>query len=241
MDKNVSQANSCERLDPPTAEQILAEEDPTRSTLYAVLTVMALAGILVYTEEVIYILRKIPPSYKRTTYIWITGAPTVIAATSCTGLWIPRSAMFTDFTAAIYFTICIHKFLVMMIEEYGGDASFISRLKDTPIKISTGPCCCCCLCLPEVKLSRRTLNILKFGTLQSALLRPVFLFFAIVLWSNGNYEQGKMDIKGAFFWITILTVITFIISLWPLGILFYQAKSNLHHQKIIPKFILNQL
>ncbi|RXM93580.1 Organic solute transporter subunit alpha [Acipenser ruthenus] len=201
---------------------------------------MTVLGNLVYLEEIVYLLSKTPFSYKRTTYIWITGAPPVIAATSCIGLWIPRSTMFTDFTASIYFTICIHKFLVMMVEEYGGDEAFIHRLHGVPMKISTGPCCCCCLCLPNIPMSRKTLTVLKSGTLQAALLRPILLFFATVLWTNGNYEQGKMKVDGAFLWITILSVAALILSLWPIGILFNQAKSNLSSHNIVPKFALSQ-
>ncbi|XP_064420748.1 organic solute transporter subunit alpha-like [Latimeria chalumnae] len=238
MERNLSQGLDCNGQ-PPTAEQILTEADLVTSTLYAVLTAITLIGNLVYLEEVLYLVRKIP-SFRRTAYIWITGAPPVIATTSCVGLWIPRSSMFTDFTASIYFTICIYKFLVMIIEEYGGDEAIVQTLQDVPVKISTGPCCCCCLCLPSVKMTRTTLSLLKSGVLQVALLRPILLFFAIVLWSNGNYVEGEVQIDGAFIWITVLSVVTFILSLWPVGILFNQAKTNLTNCKIGPKFALNQ-
>nr|XP_005991571.1 PREDICTED: organic solute transporter subunit alpha-like [Latimeria chalumnae] len=191
MERNLSQGLDCNGQ-PPTAEQILTEADLVTSTLYAVLTAITLIGNLVYLEEVLYLVRKIP-SFRRTAYIWITGAPPVIATTSCVGLWIPRSSMFTDFTASIYFTICIYKFLVMIIEEYGGDEAIVQTLQDVPVKISTGPCCCCCLCLPSVKMTRTTLSLLKSGVLQVALLRPILLFFAIVLWSNGNYVEGEYN------------------------------------------------
>ncbi|XP_058845295.1 organic solute transporter subunit alpha-like isoform X2 [Acipenser ruthenus] len=109
------------------------------------------------------------------------------------------------------------------------------------MKISMGPCCCCCcLCLPNIPMSRKTLTVLKSGTLQAALLRPILLFFATVLWTNGNYEQGKMKVDGAFLWITILSVAALILSLWPIGILFNQAKSNLSSHNIVPKFALSQ-
>ncbi|MBN3278164.1 OSTA protein, partial [Polyodon spathula] len=79
----------------------------------------------------------------------------------------------------------------MIVEEYGGEDAFIHRLHGVPMKISTGPCCCCCDCLPTIPMARKTLTVLNSGTLQAALLRPILLFFATVLWTNGNYEQGK--------------------------------------------------
>ncbi|XP_066571365.1 organic solute transporter subunit alpha-like [Amia ocellicauda] len=239
MADNASAGFQCQS-DPPTAELLLLNLDATAGALYVVQMVMALAGVLVYLEETLYITRKIPASYKRTTYIWVTGAPPVIAATSCVALWIPRSSMFTDFTASIYFTICLHKFLVMMVEEYGGDEAFVRRLRDIPLRVSTGPCCCCCLCLPPLDVNMRTLTLLKWGTLQAALLRPVLMFFATVLWTNGTYQQGRMEVSGAFLWITVLSVAAFLLSLWPIAILFTQARTNLAQHNIGAKFALNQ-
>ncbi|XP_023698551.2 organic solute transporter subunit alpha-like isoform X1 [Paramormyrops kingsleyae] len=239
MERNLSQVLKC--LDEaPTSEEFLYSMDPSTCFTYSVLTLMTLVGSLMYLEETVYITRKITSSCKRTAYIWVTGAPPVIAATSCVGLWVPRSSMFTDFTASIYLSISLHKFLVMMLEEFGGEEALVRRLQDKPLKTSTGPCCCCCLCLPPLPVSRTSLTILKWGTLQAALLRPTLMFFATVLWSNGTYQQGKMEVKEAFLWITLLSVAAFLLSLWLLGIMFAQAKLDLSKCNIVPKFALNQ-
>ncbi|XP_048885457.1 organic solute transporter subunit alpha-like isoform X4 [Brienomyrus brachyistius] len=188
MERNLSHVLKCPD-EAPTSEEILYNMDPSTCFMYSVLTLMTLVGSLVYLEETVYITRKITPSCKKTAYIWVTGAPPVIAATSYVGLWVPRSSMFTDFTASIYLSICLHKFLVMMLEEFGGEETLVRRLQGKPLKTSTGPCCCCCLCLPPLHVSRTSLTILKWGTLQAALLRPTLMFFATVLWSNGTYQQ----------------------------------------------------
>ncbi|XP_048885454.1 organic solute transporter subunit alpha-like isoform X2 [Brienomyrus brachyistius] len=239
MERNLSHVLKCPD-EAPTSEEILYNMDPSTCFMYSVLTLMTLVGSLVYLEETVYITRKITPSCKKTAYIWVTGAPPVIAATSYVGLWVPRSSMFTDFTASIYLSICLHKFLVMMLEEFGGEETLVRRLQGKPLKTSTGPCCCCCLCLPPLHVSRTSLTILKWGTLQAALLRPTLMFFATVLWSNGTYQQGKMEVKEAFLWITLLSVAAFLLSLWPIGIVFAQAQLELSKRNIVPKFALNQ-
>lgn len=53
-----------------------------------------------------------------------------------------------------FFAIVIHKFLMMMIKECGGQKLFLKRFENGHFKISTGPCCCCCLCLPGVRITR---------------------------------------------------------------------------------------
>ncbi|NXN98829.1 OSTA protein, partial [Rhinopomastus cyanomelas] len=207
--------------------------------LFAILTLMTLTADLVFVEEAIYIYRKIPSS-KRSIIIWINAAAPVIATTSCIGMWIPRSTMFTDFTAGVFFAIVIHKFLMMMIKECGGQKLLLKRFENDHFKISTGPCCCCCLCLPRVRITRRTLFWLKLGTFQLAFLRPVLIFLSIVLWTNGNYTLYNLSPKGAAIWISCFTGVITIIGLWPVAIMFVHVRTVLTCKKIIPKFALYQ-
>lgn len=53
-----------------------------------------------------------------------------------------------------FFAIVIHKFLIMMIKECGGQKVLLRRFENGHFTISTGPCCCCCLCLPRVPITR---------------------------------------------------------------------------------------
>lgn len=53
-----------------------------------------------------------------------------------------------------YFAVVVFKFLILMLEEVGGDEAFLRRAGKHKLKISTGPCCCCCLCLPYVDITR---------------------------------------------------------------------------------------
>ncbi|NXF85664.1 OSTA protein, partial [Eubucco bourcierii] len=207
--------------------------------LFAILTLMMLIANLVFMEEAVYIYRKIPSS-KRSIIIWINAAAPVMATTSCIGMWIPRSTMFTDFTAAVFFAIVIHKFLMMMIKECGGQKLLLRRFENGHFTISTGPCCCCCLCLPRVRITRRSLFWLKLGTFQFACFRPILIFLSIVLWTNGNYTLYNLSPKGAAIWINSVVGVLTIIGLWPVGIMFRQVRKVLNCKKIIPKFALYQ-
>ncbi|XP_005151624.2 organic solute transporter subunit alpha-like [Melopsittacus undulatus] len=230
---------SCDASEPPYSQELLQSLDLPGRFLFAILTLMMLIANLVFIEEAVYIYRKIPSS-KRSIIIWVNAAAPVIATTSCTGMWIPRSTMFTDFTAAVFFAIVIHKFLMMMIKDCGGQKLLLKRFENGHFKISTGPCCCCCLCLPRVPITRRTLFWLKLGTLQFAFLRPVLMFLSIVLWTNGNYTLYNVSTKGAAIWISCVVGVLTIIALWPVAIMFQQVRTLLICKKIIPKFALYQ-
>ncbi|XP_067153526.1 organic solute transporter subunit alpha-like isoform X2 [Apteryx mantelli] len=91
---------SCGASEPPHSRELLQSLDLAGIFLFAILTLMTLIASLVFVEEVVYIYRKIPSS-KRSILIWINAAAPVITTTSCIGMWIPRSTMFTDFTAAV--------------------------------------------------------------------------------------------------------------------------------------------
>ncbi|XP_014451200.1 organic solute transporter subunit alpha [Alligator mississippiensis] len=230
---------ACTVTKPPLAQDILRSLDLTGIFLFAILTLMTLTANLVFVEEVCYIYKKIPSS-KRSIFIWINAAAPVIATTSCIGMWIPRSTMFTDFTAAVFFAIVIHKFLLMMIKECGGQKLFLRRFENDRFKISTGPFCCCCLCLPHVRVTRKTLFLLKLGTFQLAFLRPVLMFLSIVLWTNDIYNPSDLSPKGAAIWINCFIGVITIIALWPIGIMFQRVRVLLNCKKIIPKFALYQ-
>ncbi|XP_056155627.1 organic solute transporter subunit alpha [Lampris incognitus] len=230
---------SC-RDQPPVAIDIILQLDVFGIILYSMLTFMAAVSVLVYIEECVYIYRKVP-SNKKSIIIWVNGAAPVIGTMSCMGMWVPRATMFTDMTSACYFAIVVFKFLILMLEEVGGDEAFLRRAGKHKLRISTGPCCCCCPCLPHVAITRRSLFLLKLGSFQFALLKIVFTVLSIVLWTNGNFDVADMEITGAAIWINPFVGILTIIALWPVAIMFMHLRTTLRSLKIIPKYAMYQL
>ncbi|KAJ8347851.1 hypothetical protein SKAU_G00264400 [Synaphobranchus kaupii] len=218
-DFNITIDPSCLQ-EAPLAIDIIEQLDVLGIILYSVLTLMAALSLLVYLEECVYIYRKVP-SPKKTTIIWVTGAAPVIATMSCLGLWIPKAIMFTDMTSGSYFAIVVYKFLILMLEEW--------------------PCCCCCPCLPHAPVTRRTLFLLKFGSLQFALLKTIFTIISIVLWANGNFDLSDLEITGTAIWINPFVGVLTIIALWPVAIMFMHLRNTLRSQKLIPKYAMYQL
>ncbi|XP_015810816.1 organic solute transporter subunit alpha [Nothobranchius furzeri] len=230
---------SCSR-EPPVAIEIIRHLNVFDIILYSILTFMAAISILVFIEECVYIYRKVP-AHKKSLIIWVNGAAPVISSMSCLGMWIPRAVIFTDMTSACYFAVVVFKFLIMMLEEVGGDEAFLMRAGKHKLRISTGPCCCCCPCLPHVAITRRTLFLLKLGSFQFALLKIVFTILSIVLWYNKNFDVADTSITGASIWIGPFVGILTIIALWPVAIVFIHLRTTLQTRKIVPKYALYQL
>ncbi|XP_072234684.1 organic solute transporter subunit alpha [Leuresthes tenuis] len=224
----------------PYAMDIILQLDIFGIILYSILTFMAAVTLLVFIEECAFIYKKVPAN-KKSVIIWVNGAAPVISTMSCLGLWMPRAIMFTDMTSACYFSIVVFKFLIMMLEEIGGDEAFLKRTGKHKLRISTGPCCCCCPCLPHVAITRRSLFLLKLGSFQFAILKIVFTILSIVLWTNKNFDLRNMEITGAAIWINPFVGILTIIALWPVAIMFMHLKTALQTLKIIPKYAMYQL
>ncbi|KAJ8010869.1 hypothetical protein DPEC_G00079620 [Dallia pectoralis] len=239
MDQNRTMDPSC-REQPPFAIDILLQLDFFGIMLYSVLTFMATVSMLVYIEECWYIYWKVQ-GQKKNAIIWVNGAAPVIGTMSCLGMWIPRATMITDMTSACYFAIVVFKFLVLMIEELGGDEAFLRRAGKNKLRISTGPCCCCCPCLPHVNITRRSLFLLKLGSFQFALMKIVFTILSIILATNGNFDVVDMSISGAAIWINPGVGVLTIIALWPVAIMFMHLRTTLRSLKIIPKYAMYQL
>lgn len=230
---------SC-RSPPPLAIDILLKLDVFGIVLYTVLTFMATTSMVIYIEECIFIYKKVP-SNKKSIIAWVNGAAPVIGTMSCLGMWIPRATMFTDMMSACYFAVVVFKFLVLMLEEVGGDKAFLARAPKHKLRISTGPCCCCCPCLPHVAITRRSLFLLKLGSFQFAVLKIAFTVISIVLYTNGNYVLTDMEITGSAIWINPFVGVLTIIALWPVAIMFMHLRVTLRSIKIIPKYAMYQL
>ncbi|KAG2457225.1 OSTA protein, partial [Polypterus senegalus] len=196
------------------------------------LTLMTFISLLVYTEEVVYFFQKFP-NPKKTSIIWVTGAAPVIGTAACFGMWIPRSTLITDLTSATYFAIVIHKFLIMMIEECGGDDEFLERCANDTLKISTGPCCCCCPCLPYPKITRISVEGLKIVPVSE-------VFFATATVHCAFIPFKLLSITCATIWINPFVGILTIIALWPVGIMFKHLAPVLKSKNIIAKYALHQ-
>ncbi|KAG9485689.1 organic solute transporter subunit alpha-like [Eleutherodactylus coqui] len=229
----------CRTRQAPYSHEILEQLEITGILLFAILTFMTLVTTLVFLEEAYYMYRKISGT-KKAILIWVNAAAPIIAITCCVGMWIPRSTMFTDFTASVFLAVLIHKFQQMLVTECGGKKAFLKRFESKKLKLHTGPLCCCCVCFPRKDINSRTLFILKLGTFQFALIRPILMFLAVVLWTNGTYALGDSRAEKATLYINLLVGVITITALWAVGIMFNLVRPSLVDKKIIPKFACYQ-
>ncbi|KAG9493918.1 hypothetical protein GDO78_001665, partial [Eleutherodactylus coqui] len=206
-----------------------------------ILTILSIISLIVYLEEALYIIKKIQCPMKKKTSLWNSAAPMVVSIITCFGLWIPRSAMFVEIGIGTYFALCFYFTLMVIIEGYGGKDAIVRRFESTDIHINTGPCCCCCPCLPRIKLTKKKMNIFILGVFQMAFLKPLFTFIGLILWSDGIYNTEDVSSTSIALWMNVTLGVCTMLALWPIGILFREARVHLAEYNMGTKFAIFQL
>ncbi|XP_006869453.1 PREDICTED: organic solute transporter subunit alpha [Chrysochloris asiatica] len=226
---------------PPTASQLLRELGPTEVALTAIMTMLAMGSIIIFLEDAVYLYKNTRCPIKRRTLLWSSSAPTVVSVLCCFGLWIPRSLTLVEMAITSFYAVCFYLLMLVMVEGFGGKQAVLRTLKDTPMRIHTGPCCCCCLCCPPLMLTRKKLQLLMLGPFQYAFLRITMIVVGLFLIPDGIFDPADISETSTALWINTLLGVSTLLALWALAIIFRQAKLHLGEQNIGAKFALFQV
>lgn len=209
--------------------------------LTSIMTLLALGSIAIFLEDAVYLYRNTLCPIKRRTLLWSSSAPTVVSVFCCFGLWIPRSLVLVEMAITSFYAVCFYLLMLVMVEGFGGKEAVLRTLKDTPMRVHTGPCCCCCPCCPPLLLTRKKLRLLMLGPFQYAFLKITLTLTGLFLIPDGIYDPADISEESTALWINTFLGVSTLLALWTLGILFRQAKLHLGEQNIGAKFALFQV
>ncbi|CAI9534009.1 unnamed protein product [Staurois parvus] len=237
--KNYSMSKVCFSK-PPKAAQLPYMLDTVQLCIMGILTILTTISVILYLEEAVYLRKKVKCMVKRRTSLWSSAAPTIISFFTCLGLWIPRSTGFIDIAVGTYFAVCFYLILMVIIEGYGGKDALVKKLENTEVHLNTGPCCCCCPCLPRFKLTKK-------GKLQYLIQFSIFLYLVYHITnactayvSSCVFCVLQVSTHSIALWMSISLGFCTVIALWPIGILFREAKVHLAEKNMATKFAVFQ-
>ncbi|XP_006884259.1 PREDICTED: organic solute transporter subunit alpha [Elephantulus edwardii] len=225
---------------PPRAAQLLQELSSVEIALTIILTLLSMGSIVIFLEDAVYLHKNTRCPIKRKTLLWSSSAPTVVSVFCCFGLWIPRSLMLVEMAITAFYAVCFYLLMQVMVQGFGGKEAVLKTLRDTPMRIHTGPCCCCCLCCPPLILTKRKLQLIMFGPFQYAFLRITLIVVGLFLIPDGIFDPADISAESTALWINTVLGVSTLLALWALAILFRQAKLHLGEQNIGAKFALFQ-
>ncbi|XP_004465916.1 organic solute transporter subunit alpha [Dasypus novemcinctus] len=225
---------------PPTAAQLLRASGPVETALTGIMTMLALGSVAIFLEDAVYLYKNTRCPIKRRTLLWSSSAPTVVSVFCCFGLWIPRSLVLVEMAITSFYAVCFYLLMRVMVEGFGGKEAVMRTLKDTPMRIHTGPCCCCCPCCPPLMLTRKKLQLLMLGPFQYAFLKITLVLVGLFFIPDGIYDPADISEVSTALWINTFLGVSTLLALWTLAIIFRQAKQHLGEQNIGAKFVLFQ-
>ncbi|XP_032756005.1 organic solute transporter subunit alpha [Rattus rattus] len=226
---------------PPTAAQLLRELGSVEIALTIILTFLTIGSVAIFLEDAIYLYKNTLCPIKKRTLIWSSSAPTVVSVFCCFGLWIPRALTLVEMAITSFYAVCFYLLMMVMVEGFGGKEAVLRTLKDTPMRVHTGPCCCCCPCCPPLILTRKKLQLLMLGPFQYAFFKIVMSIVGLFLIPDGIYDPAEISEKSTALWISNFLAVSTLLALWSLAILFRQAKLHLGEQNMGSKFALFQV
>ncbi|XP_048357303.1 organic solute transporter subunit alpha [Sphaerodactylus townsendi] len=226
---------------PPGALQLLHVQTTIEHCVTGTVTFLTLFSIVIFTEEALYLSKKVCCPAKMKTLIWSSSAPTVVSVFCCIRLWVPRSMMVVEMAVGAYFAACFYLMMLVIVEGFGGPQAVLKALKGTPMVISTGPCCCCCPCCPRIQMTKHKLRLMILATFQYAFLKTACTFLGLVLDTEGLYDPSDISAGSVALWINTGLGVSTLFALWGLAVLFRQAKGHLKDQNIVGKFVCFQV
>uniref|UniRef100_A0A670KF59 Solute carrier family 51 member A n=2 Tax=Podarcis muralis TaxID=64176 RepID=A0A670KF59_PODMU len=226
---------------PPTALQLLQQLNLVDLAITGMATFLTLLSVIIFVEDALYLSRKVRCFVKMKTLIWSSSAPTVVSVFCCFGLWVPRSLNVVEMAIGAYFAVCFYLLMLIMVEGFGGTEAVLKALKDTPMVISTGPCCCCCPCCPRITMTKRKLKLIMLGSFQYAFLKGACIFLGLVLTTEGLYDTSDISATSVALWINTSLGVSTLFALWANAVLFRQARAHLSEQNMGCKFACFQV
>ncbi|EPY80534.1 organic solute transporter subunit alpha-like isoform 1 [Camelus ferus] len=220
---------------PPTAAQLLRALGPVEISLTVIMTLLVLGSIAIFLEDAVYIHKNTRCPIKRKTLLWMSSAPTVLLTPPQ-----PLDSSLACSQAIRFYSVYFYLLMHIMVEGFGGKEAVMRTLKDTPVRIHTGPCCCCCPCCPKIMLTRKKLQLLMFGPIQYAFFKITLSLAGLFLVPDGVYDPSDISERSTALWINTFLGVSTLLALWALGIVFRQAKLHLGEQNMGAKFYLFQ-
>ncbi|ELU01089.1 hypothetical protein CAPTEDRAFT_219681 [Capitella teleta] len=223
----------------PSAQEVISNLNTVQSVVVGIFILCTLATIANFIEEVIFTMKEFRSNRmqrERAKYIiYILGLYPVISIVGMVGFMIPRSSTVVDLVCETYVdssdakadaynanfprrysSFALFAFVRLLILFMGGPPRLLQTINENPdarIVLRSPPCCCCCFCLPNIKVTRKSLGACMVLVLQLAFIRPALVFIAAVAWSNSAFDP-EADPNTTSTYLNALNAISTLIAVY---------------------------
>ncbi|XP_041360108.1 organic solute transporter subunit alpha-like [Gigantopelta aegis] len=238
----VSNATAC------TATEIL----PFAIVYFKELTIGEMIGVAVccgltllivamFIENVIFLLKNLTCKRTLNLSVYQIGIHPIFASLALLAVVVPRSSLLCDLVGSVYLSLCINVFLRLIVTYHGGSERMLARMSQDKIPLRSPPLACCCCCCPTITITRRNFNRIRVMVVQVTFVRPVVMFIAAALWTDGRYTKGGFSGAGAASYINVISSVSTLTAMYGLILVYRASRKHLANFHLMPKFINLQL
>ncbi|KAH3874739.1 hypothetical protein DPMN_037992 [Dreissena polymorpha] len=217
--------------------------DFPRTVLMAVACALVLACLAIFLEELVFLHQVYHGNGVKVRKVaTILGLYPVTIVMALMALMAPKISFLLDLFASCYLSVCFFTLVSLIIDTFGNEARMIEHFRGMTIQTSLPPCCCCCCCILRPRLlTEQSLFFFKLCALQVAVIRPVLSIIAAALWFDGIYKQDLTSPASAYLYITTITVISALFSMYGTIVICRATSPFLKSYRIGVKFFSLQL
>jgi hypothetical protein len=162
-------------------------------------------------------------AYKRHALLMIIMIP-VFSITSYLSMFLLRIAVILEFVRAIYESIILYVFLLIMANMLGGMKKAPAVMINLPRGnyLAVPPLACCFRpCCPHIKVTPKWLKIIKVLVLQYAIVKPATICLALIFFFAGGQDPESAD-QPRFVALRLIGTVSVLVCAYGLFI-FYKA------------------
>jgi len=165
-------------------------------------------------------------AYKRHAILMILMIP-IFSITSYLSMWLLRIAVILEFIRAVYESIILYVFLLIMANMLGGLKKAPAVLINLPRGnyLAVPPLACCCRpCCPHIKITPGWMSTIKVLVIQYCVIKPVTIGLAIIFYFAGGEDPEAAD-SPPFIILRLIGTVSVLVCAYGLFI-FYKATHN---------------
>ncbi|XP_033624159.1 organic solute transporter subunit alpha-like [Asterias rubens] len=193
-------------------------EELVQSPIYALITTFSclacVSTVVLFLEACHFTISRVPRSsvanHRLNTVIILSIFP-VFSVCCLPAILIPEASTFCLAMADLYYSFTMFKFIVLIVDYYGGHRKMLVKLAAENITFPLSvPMLCCFRCFKPVRLTRKSFMWLKVGVLQIAILKPLLTFTQAIM-GYANLSLFIVDI------VTVVTTLTAVTAMNMMG------------------------
>eukprot|EP00947_MAST-08B_sp_MAST-8B-sp1_P000412 g412.t1 len=216
-------------------------QDPGVETLHTAAWVIAGAFCLVACSVSLHLiwthLKHFTRPVQQRKIVGILWIVPIFAINSWLSLRFPHAAVYLDMVRDCYEAYVLWLFLALMVSylSNGDELALHERMEQLP-PVPHAPPVSCCYKRP-VPLDAEFLRWCKRGTMQFVVLKPTLTLVAVILETQGLYDQGVFRADRGYMYVSFLENASVSYAFYVLALFYMGLKSELKPYKPVPKFL----